>query len=84
MGKSPKPLTILVSPSILEWPEIKELAEKGHIVFNLGTDLSDNSLEDLYPDLILHEKAWRMDPQHRKYLPLAIQAARKIKYPKGE
>lgn len=76
MGRSPKPLTICVHPDMVSWPEIKELSDKGHtIITGFFPDV-------VQPDLILAPEAWRMTNQHRKYLPLAIAAARKIRYPK--
>lgn len=78
MGKSSKPLTILVHPDIAAWVEVQKLAEQGHTVIATYMGQSDLTV----PDLILHPNAWHMTTQHRKYLPLAIAAARKKRYPK--
>lgn len=76
MGKSQKPLTILVHPDLAQWPEIHELAEKGHTVYTeYPRDLT-------VPDLVLGPNCWRLDMAHKKYLPLAIAAGRKQRYPK--
>ena len=40
MGKTPVPLAIAVSPEWADRPEVRELAEKGHIITTLdGYDL---------------------------------------------
>ena len=75
MGRSPKPLTILVHHEFLEWDEIKRLQEQGHSITAWG--------ESGY-DLVLSPEAWRMTPDLRPYLDLAIKAARKKKYGKEE
>ena len=81
MGKSQKPLTILCHPDIAAWEEVQKLAEQGHRVL-ATTSWFENGIDDEGPDLILHPLAWRMDTQHRKYLPLAIAAGRAKRYPK--
>lgn len=83
MGKSPKPMTILVHPLIGEWEEVQKLGSQGHtIVVPYDLQIATVKFEDL--DLILHPNAWRMDTAHRKYLPLAIAAGRQHRYPKGD
>ena len=81
MGKSQKPLTILVhTPDIWEWKEMQDLAAQGHVVATpYDLRLGNVTWEEL--DLILDPRAWRMDEQHRKYLALAIAQARKLRYP---
>ena len=81
MAKSQKPLTILIHPDLAQWPEIHELVGKGHRVISTSSWFEDG-IDDEQPDLILHPCAWRMDLAHRKYLPLAIAAGRKQRYPK--
>lgn len=71
MGRTPKPLKLLVSPSLAETTEIKALADKGHEVVSFAIDA----------DIILHERAWRMVPELLPYLDLAVKAAWDIKYP---
>ena len=79
MGKTPKPLVILVHPDLAEWPEWTALAGQGHTIRQaLESELAE-------VDLILAPTAHRMDENLRKYLPLAIQAARSRRYgPKKE
>lgn len=81
MGRYPKPLTILCHPDIAAWAEVQKLAEQGHRVIATSSWFEDG-MDAEEPDLILHPLAWRMDTQHRKYLPLAVAAARKKRYPK--
>ena len=83
MGKTPKPLVILVHPDLAEWPEWSDLAAQGHTIERTWSDLNDREMAEA--DLILAPTAHRMDENLRKYLPLAIQAARSRRYgPKKE
>lgn len=72
MGKTPKPLDILLTdPSLL--PLLQPYIDKGHSVV----------VQDCTRyDLILGPNCWRMDERLGKYLELAIKEARKEKYPK--
>lgn len=77
MGKTPanKRLVIVAYPPVSEWPELKELADKGHEVrYELG--------EYSNADLILGPNCWRMDEPLRKYLDLAVKNARSRKVTK--
>ena len=78
MGKTPKPLTILVHPGLMEWAEIKALQEQGHIVTDMGDSLLLGPLAD--SDMILAPNAWRMTEDLRSYLDTAIASARRVKY----
>jgi hypothetical protein len=74
MGRTSKPLTIFVLPSLDDWEEFKALAAQGHDIRRTG-----------FPeecDLVLGPNAWRMNEQLRRYLPLAIAEARKRRYGK--
>ena len=70
MGKTPKPLNILVV-NLPHWEELDALAEQGHNI----------SYAQAAWDIILGPTCWRMDEQHRKYLDLAISEARRRRYP---
>ena len=74
MGKTPKPLRIVVDSTIATWDEFAALKAQGHEIIVTG--------ENQLADLVLAPTAWRMDTQHRKYLTLAIAAGRKLRYPK--
>ena len=78
VGRTPKPLTILVHPGLMEWAEIKALREQGHEV----CENQHGALEDY--DVILAPNAWRMTEDLRPYLDLAVKAARKVKYGKDK
>ena len=80
MGRTPKPLRILVDPDIASWGEFAALREQGHTIVS-GTEPSHSGGPD-WNDLVLGPTCWHMTPKHRKYLPLAIAAARKQRYPK--
>jgi hypothetical protein len=85
VGKSPKPLSIMVTDeAMLAWPEVVALKEQGHLVAAFKDTMLSNvrSVEDW--DIIMGPNAWLMDDMHREYLPLAIKAARAVRYPKKE
>jgi hypothetical protein len=76
MGKTPKPLRMLVAPEILEWPEIKELQAQGHVIEAVPT----GPWWDY--DLVAGPRCWRMNERLKQYLPLTITEGRKVRYPK--
>lgn len=80
MGKTPanKRLVIVAYPPTHLWPELDELAEKGHTIHRVTGDVP----LDPGVDLVLGEKCWRMTEELRKYLPLAIKNARQERKPK--
>ena len=78
MGRTPKPLYIVMDPEIVAWEEVQILGDQGHSIVRPDS----TALEWGKVDLILSSKAWRMDTAHRKYLPLAIAAGRAHRYPK--
>ena len=73
MGKSPKPLSFLIHPSLmpLDAPGLTALAEQGH-TFGIMGDAADF-------DLILGPNCWRAFDL--KHLDLAIKSARAVKFP---
>lgn len=79
MGKTPKPLTILVTPPLDQWEEVAALQAQGHSIHVWGDQTTGFEYAD--HDLILGPTCWRMDAQHRKYLDLAITEARRARYP---
>lgn len=78
MGKSSRPLYFLVDPAIFDWEEWRERESQGHTVRRFG----DSTVDWGSVDVIVSPRAWLMDEQHRKYLPLALAEARKRRYPK--
>lgn len=83
MGKTSKPLRLLVHPEIAALPEFEELRAKGHTVLVMD-DVWAESLRLTDFDAILGPTTWRMTPAHIKYLPLAVEEARKARYPKEQ
>jgi len=81
VGKTPKPLRILVHPDLFGWPEIRALVAQGHHCVPLD-GAGGHAFEVQEADVILAPNAWRMTDDLREYLPLAIKAARKQRYPK--
>jgi hypothetical protein len=61
---------IEIDAEMAEWPEIRELQDKGHTLI----------IRDSNCDLILSGHAWRVDEVSRKYIPIAIKESRKEKY----
>ena len=74
MGKTSKPLVIVVAPEIAGWEEWQELREKGHKVHIDDVD---------EVDLFFGPRMWHMTEQHRRYLDVALKNARARKN-KGE
>jgi hypothetical protein len=72
MGKAPKPLKIGVHPDLSSWKEWLELSAQGHTVTVLDTNC----------DLVVGPNSWYLTEAHKKYLPLAIKAARAVRYKK--
>lgn len=81
MGTTPKPLTIIVLPPVDTWPEVAELEAQKHTIIRYypPNDIPWDKLADA--DVILGPQCWRMDEQHRKYLKLAVEEARRARYP---
>lgn len=77
MGKTPddKRLVIVAYPPVSEWPELDELAEKGHTIIRVY-DLDYKQFDLPAADLTLGPNCWRMTEELRTYLPLAIKNAR--------
>lgn len=73
MGKTTKPLVILVHESLINLPEIQELSEKGHTVKVFEADPQ--------PDILLGPTCWRMTHALKKYVKMAVDEARKVRYP---
>lgn len=80
MGKTPKPLTIICSESIAQWPEMLKLKEQGHVIAT-WQDVRIASVKPEEADIIFAENAHRMGEHERKWLPDAITEGRKHRYP---
>ena len=85
MGKTPKPLNILVHPSLLPWPEMDALKEQGHTVHTMDSGDSMFSAKVIAGlcgyDILFAPNAWYMTKDHKTYLKVAMVLARKLKYP---
>jgi hypothetical protein len=80
MARVSKRLNILVTdPTMLEWPEIKKLAEQGH---DINTHVLEPRLAAPVIYFYLGPTAWRMNSKLKRYLPLAIKEMRRLAYPK--
>lgn len=72
MARNARPLSIAVSSSLYNSPEIQELLRKEHVI----------ECVDLPYDIIFHENAWRMAPDLLSHIDTAIKAKRALKYNK--
>ena len=83
MGRSPKPLSILVHPSCAQSVEdndrLCELESQG---FTIVRDVPSDVIKQLHYDIILGPSCWRAFDL--KYLDLAIKSARSVKYGKAK
>ena len=80
MGKSPKPLSFLIHPLLVEGQLLAGLAEQGHTVHYSADQDPGRQIWDY--DIILSPNCWRAFDL--KHLDLAIKSARAVKYPPGE
>lgn len=83
MGKSPKPLSFLIHPSLVQTDEdrqqLADLEGQGHTVNQMDTELFRNVIGLSQYDIILSPNAWRaFDLRH---LDLAMKSARAVKFP---
>ena len=77
-----KPVRILVlDKDIYDSPEMRDLAEKGHVVFGPESLEGHGHLEF---DVVMGRKAWYMDTKHLKYIDTAMKAARMRRYARAE
>lgn len=79
MARTPKPLTLLVHPTLLTHPSIQAMVDKGNTVQSM-----DNTAAGSTFDLILGPNCWRVPPGLEPMIDLAIKAARRAKYGKKE
>jgi len=70
VGKTSKPLVIVVSKHIAHWPIWEEKRLQGHTIVELEE-----------ADLFIGPECWYMDNQHEKYAQLAMDSARARAYP---
>lgn len=85
MGKTSKPLTMIALPPVSEWHELEQLESQGHVVVRIDANHAEEFMEACVgADVILGPKCWRMDKDLRKYLALAIKAARVLRYSSKE
>ncbi len=81
MGKTSKPLTLVVHTSLrakLE-SQLALLQAQGHRVVYLTDEVDGEYVANA--DLVLAPNAWRMLPELTKYLDAAIKGARVTAYP---
>ena len=77
MGKTSRPLYVVVGGEIADWDEWQVLREKNNTVVILGSPEVDWTKVDV----VFSPRAWRMDSSLRVYLDMAITGARKARYP---
>ena len=74
MGKTSKPLTLLVDSRIKDWPELQALEAQGHALH-----WYEHEGWDEY-DIVLGPTCHRMSEHERPWLDEAIKEARRLKY----
>lgn len=92
MGRTSKPLTILVADELVNSEPVQELIAKGHDITtfsHLCGQWDSDSIDPLDPntcDLIIGPQCQLMTVEHLPYLDEAVKRVRKAKYPgkKGE
>ena len=82
IGTTPKPLTFLVHPDLADWEEIKVLKVRKHTVLTTPPMKPTGEMDWGKVDVILAPRARIMNHFLRKYLTLAIEEARKDRYPR--
>ena len=78
MGTTQKPLTIAVSQALSTWPELLVLVAQKHTVLTY-----DQVTDWTKVDVILGERARIMNPRLKRYLGIALDEARKERYPEN-
>ncbi len=78
MGRSPKPLYLVVDDPLFDWGEWREREAQGYTILRL----SDPAVDWGKVDVFFSPRAWLMDDAHRKYVKDAIAEARRRRYPK--
>ena len=80
MGKTSKPLNLLIDPSLAATQQVADLVAKGHSISLMNSGTAEY-------DLILGPNCWRMLPELLDYMDEAVKGARDVRYPtkpKGE
>lgn len=79
MGKTSKPVWILVEDGLLTLGAYQYIRDQGHRIQPLSTATTEDLTR---ADAIHSPRAWRMTPELVKYLPAAVKATRGAVYPK--
>lgn len=82
MGRTSKPLRIVVLPPVTNWPEVAALEAQKHDVFRVEPGCDHLLIRDvlLQADVILGPTAHRMSEDEHKWLPAALAEARRRRY----
>jgi len=73
MGKTPRPIRILIHPSMDNWEIFKDLKAQGHQVHTIPEEGDPWSY-----DTIMGPSAWRMDEALALEAPRAIKSSREV------
>ena len=85
MGKSSKPLTIVVTdPTMMSWPEIEQRVAQGFTIVTMETYIKSWGMPEgpLKVDVFMGPDCWRMEARTQKYFETAVTESRKLRYPK--
>jgi hypothetical protein len=75
VGRTNRPIVAVVHPLLWDHPAVVDLREKGNDI---------RMMTDTDADLIIGPNCWRVTSALVDMLPVAIKAARAIRYAKGE
>ena len=74
MARTPKPLVIWAEKHLEDNETLRMMALQGHQI----------QFIDMTPDLIIGQSCWRIVEGLETYIPLAVEVARKRRYPRSK
>lgn len=81
MGRTPKPLTLLVDPSLEMLEGFQQLRDKGHWITSAPVSREGNPCSVWEFDAVVGPTSWRMTRDLMKYLDPMLKGLRASKYP---
>lgn len=83
MGKTPKPITLVVHPTLVDLPQFVAMRDQGHIVMSMdAVQCVGSKLTDV--DMVLGSNAWSFDSRQMYLLDKVVQTCRARKYERGK
>lgn len=81
MGKTPKPLSLLVDPSLEPLEGFQALRDKGHWITSAPVSREGNPCSVWEFDAVVGPTSWRMTRELMKHLDPMLKGLRASKYP---